>query len=214
MTKNEIDINSVILETHTIPPSEFDGRFTKTALFLLPAISLNVRNKYVFKFFENAFLGDKCYESDIERAIYVLFTVLRNDRDWKPVYEALKKKEEYILDYEIGSDKEGHDQIMIVFQVPEKYSNEYLMFKKGKYSKFSKEYKDKFPKTITDDNNVESESTVWGAMNLSETLRNKVNNIFKVNEKDPDILTEGDEIWEKPLRKREYFRYPIQKAVL
>ena len=205
MTKNEVNVNDVIQETYEIPPSLYDGKFTKTAKFLLPSISLNVRNKFVAKFFQNAFLGDKEYQHDIERALFILFKVDKFDEEWKVVYEALCKKKEYIMDYECGMNNDS-TLIMIVFQVPEEYSNEYYRFKQGKYSKFSKEYKEFFPKMITDEVGNEVESITWGAMNLSETLRTKMNNLFRIDPKDPDVLQPGDEIWEAPRKYREYYR--------
>lgn len=205
MTRNDEIIDKNLEEAYEIPESKYDGKYTKTSQFLLPAISLNIRNIHVSKFFVNAFLGDAEYKTTVQRPVFTLFSIKEYDAEWKAVYNGLKKKEEYVTDYDCGT-KNGNNLLMVVFQVPNKYANEYFNFKLGRYSKFSDEYKALFPERIKDQHGNEKESITWGAMHLSERLRTEMNNKFKNNPFDKDLLKEGDEIWEMPRAFREYYR--------
>lgn len=221
MTKNEISLKDALLEGYITPTSMYDGIYTKTTQFMLPSISVNIKNKIVFKFFVNSYINDVKHEHEYERPIFVLFSVKDfKDKDWEKVYSALILSPNYITDYDCGKQDEDN-LVMIVFRVPDEYARDYYLFKKGKYSQFSQQYKEKFPRFVaTDDNkNEPKESIMWQVINKSDllkeelakefTAKNDNGQYFKQDDYDQMLATfnEMDEIWDIPRKEREYYRY-------
>lgn len=208
MTKNGINLKTLVAERYEIPTSVYDGRFTKTTQFLLPAVNLNIRKKVIWSYFVDAFLDDKEYDHDIQRAVFCLFkTHDPSSQEWKAVYEFLINKEEYVLDYNVGRDNEGNILVMVVYQIPEEAKEIYGLFKRGWYSKFPDWYKEKFIREIQDENGQMIESVLWGAMNKSPQLKAMVEETFGCT------LDDDDELWEKPRPFREYYRYSEGKEL-
>lgn len=206
MLKNEVVLLEILKEDSFVKLGSYDGAYTKTTMFMLPAINIDIRSRFINKYLNNAFLNDRSTPNDFIRPIFLLFNVKNFvERDWKDFSAILSAKEEYITDYYAG--KEGpYNLVMYVFSVPEKWSKEYNLFKNGKYSKFSQEYKDKFPETITLRNGREVESVVWGAMNKSSALKQKIKEEL-FDKKEWNIVESLDEIWEMPKRQTEIFKY-------
>lgn len=204
MRKNDVIVNEAIKETYVIPPSVCDGKYTKTTQFMLPSIGLTNRNHLMRKFFINSFLDDRKHRHEYERPIFVLFGVEDfKDKDWYKVYSALLKSPNYIGDYDCGiQDKKK--LVMMVFKVPDEFEKDYFNFKRGKYSKFSDAYKQKFPQEIADENGNIKESTLWQIMNKSPILMRLLEEDFGLDEGSMD---DAEEIWDRPSRKREYYRY-------
>lgn len=200
MKKNEVNIEQKLLEKFKLPESRYDGKLTKTSQFMLNSISLNILNKHINKYFENAFLGDREFQHSIDRPIFVLFKSDKNDKDWIRVFDVMCSKKEYVLDYYCGQNPEGQDLTMIVYQVPEEFSEDYYNFKKGKYSKFSENYKRKFNEKVINTQGREVESIIWGIIHKSPKMVKEVEEEFDVK------FEEDDEIWERPRRFREYYR--------
>jgi len=203
MTRNETSIKTVAQEPYQVPVSIYDGKYTKTSQFLLPAIDLNIRKPVIFRYFENAFLDDReLIDHDIIRPIFVLWKVPNlQETEWQNIYKFLIGKDEYVTDYEVGMRGLYH-LYMIVFSVPEKYKVLYTQFKQGQYSKFDSEYKKLFPQYVYDSKGETVESIIWGALYKSEILRSKIENEFGTT-----LDPKEDEYWERPRAKREYYRY-------
>lgn len=208
MKRNDTDKMAIAQEHYDVPKSLYDGRYTKTTNFLLPAIDLNIRKKIISQFFVNAFLKDEEMPVQVNLPVFVLFkTVDLKNREWMGIYGYLQSKDEYVTDYNVGKDGFEH-QIMFVFNVPQHYEDLYYKFKRGKYSEFPEEYKTKFPQYVKDEKGNVSESVIWGAMYKSSTLKALVEKEFCL---EPDILTYENEFWERPRPHRETFRYPKSK---
>jgi hypothetical protein len=210
MTNNGVDINEVTKQEYITPVSIYDGKYTKTTQFMLPSVGVNVKNRLIFKFFLNAYLQDMGHRHQYERPIFVLFNVKNfGDRDWEKVYSALVKSPNYINDYDIGK-QEGNSLVMLVFKVPDEFERDYYYFKRGKYSKFSEVYKEKFPKISQDVDGNQKESILWQVVNKDPALKREIEEEFGMDEGELDKPTDGvfaDEIWDIPRKNREYYRY-------
>lgn len=213
MLKNEISINNILQVNFKLPESKFSGRYTKTSMFMLYALDLDLRNRLFSQFFVNAFLGDAEYETDLTNCIYLLFKVknLKN-AEWVRLSEIIGNrpilKQTYVTDYYCGMNGDNH-LIMYVFRIPDKYMNDYYHFRMGRYSKFSKEYKDKFPKETVDRVGKTVETEAYGAITKSKRLKNKWKEEFNLTDEFVDTL---DELWEAPIKDRETYRFKIEET--
>ena len=137
----------VLQEKYKTPDSEYDGVFSKTAQFMIPSIGITITNEKVFKYFKNAYLNDVNHEHNYERPIFLLFSIKDfRVKDWRTVYPILVKAKTFITEYDVGI-QDNQFLVMLVFQVPEQYKDDYFKFKKGNYSSFSEKYKKEFPKS-------------------------------------------------------------------
>ncbi len=104
---------------------------TKSFTYILPMLAPS------FNYFENlecAFIGDSS-KPELDQHIFLLFRY--DGRKHFAAFEAeLRKHPEYHSYYD-----PDHSHVMFVFRVPEVFQGEYGLFKEGKYSKFSNEYK-------------------------------------------------------------------------
>ena len=204
MTKNGIDLKDTIQNDYEIPSSIFDGRYTKTSLFILPTVDINRQSQHVKPYFVNAFLDDKGYEHDFVRPVFVLFrTKSLKDSGWRKLYEAIRTKKEYILDYDLGM-QDGYNLIMCVFKCRDEFKEDYYHFKKGRYSQFSPVYKKKFSETIVDENGSFVKSMMYGVINKTDYMKEKIKTIFVMDDEDVNDMQEW---WDIPRGKREYYRF-------
>lgn len=212
MTMEKIKEAEVLQETYQTPSSEYDRKFSKTSQFMVPAIGINITNKAVFKYFSNAYLTDMQHKHDYVRPIFILFSVDDfEEKDWKNVYTTLTKLPNFITEYDVGV-QDGAYLVMMVFQVPEKFENDYVNFKLGRYSQFSEEYKKKFPEFL--DKEKKKKNIHWQIIHKDEDLKRIVEEEFNMEygELDRPTMWRGNlypaavEIWDKP-NKRECYRY-------
>lgn len=192
----------VLQENYIIPDSIYDGRFNKTTQFMLPAISINVTQPLVFKFFENAFLADRQHKHNYERPIFMLFSVPDyKDKDWKTVYSILTKSKNYITEYDVGIRDDKYF-LMLVFSVPEEFEKDYNNFRIGRYSLFSENYRKKFPEYL--DKEKKRKNIHWKIINKSDDLRKEIEQTFGLTD---TYLKTANEIWDIPRKEREYYRF-------
>ena len=202
MTRNEINITDVIENQWEPNKSDYnkDGRFSKTTQFILPSIELIITPKFL-SFFINSYLQDVEYDHIFKRPLFVLFKSTMS-KEWLELYKELKANKNYKTDYNVGF-KDGWDLIMVVYEVPEQFSSDYLNFRKGKYSQFSVEYKKKFPRFVNS-NNKKEESQIWKIIHKSPELRKFLTDELGLF---GNTLDEEDELWESPRKKEEYYNY-------
>lgn len=215
MTINEIDPKIVIEEDYQVKTTKYNGKYTKSTLFLLPMIDLNSRNRLLSKYLKNTFIDDKGLEHDFDDALFVLFKVPNlRERDWQDLCKAMTLKEpiksHYLISYVVGSEN-GNHLIMFVFQIPKKHLLDFEMFKAGRYSLISDEYKKKFPRKIENASGEEVESLVWGALHKSDNLKNIITKEFNVDKTEATkfrkYVDTWDEIWDSPKENEEIYRY-------
>lgn len=223
MTRNETKIKSTLLNPYTIPSGFYDGLHTKTTQFILPSVSIDMRNRQNCKFFINAFLDDRGRNHNYTRPIFVLMGVNSfEDKEWQKVYNQIVLSKDYIDDYDCGVQDIMSDNkrtstvnlVMLVFSVPDEYAQDYYSFKRGRYSKFSTKYKEKFPR-YSDGNKSGSESYLWRVINKSASLKRELEEEFGMDYGEMDLPTiidgvtypPAEEIWDVPRKEREYYRY-------
>lgn len=209
MIKNEISVREIVENFYELPLSNFDGKYTKTSLFLLSCLDINLYKPIVKKFLINAFIEDMQYKNSFKRPIFCLFKVSNfKDNDWKTIYKICKSKEEFITDYDCGIIKntEGtlENLVMVVFECPKVFQEDYYNFRRGKYSKFSEELKLKLPETILNDSGTKVTSLVYNVVNKTEYMKNKVKEMFGLSEEE---IQDQEEYWDIPRRERECYRY-------
>lgn len=205
MTRNNEVLDEIVKESSKLDESEFDGKYTKTALFMLPSVDIDLRNRLISKYISNAFLNDMEHEHDYVRPIFVLFSVsLQNEVEWRDLCKVLRTKNPcYLDDYYVGKES-GKHLIMYIFSVPDKWKADYFLFKRARYSKFSDEYKSKFPEKVTSKSGTDIESLVWGAMHKSNNLKAFIKKRFAISD---SIVDEMEEIWGELIDRRENYRY-------
>jgi hypothetical protein len=213
VTKTTEDLRTLLLNEHLTPSSIYDGPYTKTTQFMLPAVNIDANNRVVFKYFVNAYLDDKKHNHSYIRPIFILFSIEDfEDREWKKLYKMLVLLTTYVGDYDCGMQG-NKNLVMLVFSVPEKLEKDYYHFKRGKYSKFSVEYQKQFPRYLND--KQEKESILWQIINKSNSLKRDLEKEFKMKtgEFDRSTIIEGkeyppaEEIWDIPRKYREYYNY-------
>lgn len=201
MIKNEVNIKDIMRDKWEVFISTFDGVFTKTTQFMLSSLELNLSTP-MLKSFKNAFLDDVQHEHEYLRPLFLLFTI-EDLKRWEKTHIDMVKNVNYLNDYNLGVDELGKDLIMYVFSVPEKFKMDYHNFRQGRYSHFSKAYKNKFSQYLSIKDKKE-ESIVWQVINKSEGLKRKLEEQFNLS---PNELDSAAEIWDEVRKDREIYNY-------
>lgn len=192
-------------ENYKTPDSEYDGTFSKTAQFMAPAIGIKLTNPKVFKYFKNAYLNDVNHEHNYQRPIFLLFSIKDfREKDWRIVYSILIKAKTFITEYDVGVQN-NEFLLMMVFEVPENYKNDYIRFKRGNYSNFSEQYKKEFPKYLGDPKD-RKKNIHWQIINKDPELKRDIEKKFNLDYGDLDA-SDVEDIWEIPRVEREHYRY-------
>lgn len=105
----------------------------KSRTYLLPLISKDIKLEYDYLLINTYIKFNK--NVDIEYPFGLLYEV-EPSPIWAEYNEYLMSIESYYRGFTIGEDKK-----LFVFRFPDRYTNEYLLFKEGKYSKFDVEAK-------------------------------------------------------------------------
>lgn len=209
----KLQLAEVLQEDYLTQKTEYDGNFTKTSQFMVPLVGIKLSHDLVFKYFVNSYLSDIEHPHEYERPIFILFSVTSfKEADWIKIYNSLIKSPNYLTEYDVGV-QDGKFLFMMVFQIPEKYKDDYLNFRLGKYSLFSDEARLMFPKYINA--NTKKKSTHWQIINKDPELvwivEQKFNmpygEWFKPTIIDGVTYPAPTEIWDKPNKKQEYYRH-------
>lgn len=204
MTKNEINLNDTITENHVSKKSIFDGRYNKTTQFLLLTLGIKLESAMMREFLVNAYLDDKEWDHVHLKPIFLLLKCKDLvSADWKKTVSFLIKNENHIQIYDPGYQN-GYFLTMFVFKCPDKWKNDYTYFKKGQYSKFSKEYKKLFSELTSDEKGTIVKSIPYSVINKTDFVKRKMEKEFGYEFGYFDDL---DEIWDLPRKEQEYYRY-------
>jgi len=127
---------------------------TRSYTYIFPMLGNNAKE---FNFVVNCFIGDR-NKPELENKIFLLLKFSGEKR--------FEEYEKYIKMYPNygGNYDPDNTHVMYYFEVPEKYKKEYELFKKGKYSIFSDEYKRKIFKF----HNIGSKSDVGKVLYRTE----------------------------------------------
>jgi len=218
MTKTENTYN-ILEENYKSKDSIYNGIYNKTTLFMLPAIDFNIRYAPLRKHLVNVYLNDFEYYHDYQCPLFVLLkTKTFEESSYKDLIKSFKDSKFFVCDYSVGTN-EDHNLVMYVFEVPKQFHDVYYNFKGAKYSKFSKEYRNKFPKLTVDNTNKSVESLMWGVINKSTYRKEQVAKHFSIQNAEGKIIDmdaynellsdmeNWDEIWDKIYPKEEVYRY-------
>lgn len=215
MTKDNVTLKELLQEEYLVPTSKYNGKYTKSTLFLLPMLNLSIRDKTISNYLANVFLNDGEYENEYKQSLFLLFKVKNlKDDGFVKLTTLLKKsnsfKDLFLTDYYVGMEDEHH-LLMYVLSIPEDFTADYYHFLGGKYSQMSKAYKAKFPEKVKNSAGVFTESIVYGALHKTENLKKIVSEEFTLTSEDAEILKKeldsADEIWDRVNLFQEIYRY-------
>lgn len=219
MKTNDVDINDVLHHKiiQTINPYNL-GRFNKSTYFLLPIFGYYIGTNMLFNnLLVNLYLNDDQHENLYRKPIFFLFrTKSFLDRDWLELQKLLKKPvflDTYLNEYYLGFEKKDgvYSHLYVyVYQCPKEWEKEYVYFKLGQYSRFSQEYKKKFPKEARSGGKI-VESKIYGAINKTSSLKDYLIKEFNVDVKEEEnfrkMLNNCDELWDGPKLEEEILNY-------
>lgn len=167
-----------------------------STIFLLPGIGHQRRQLLKYGFIA-AYIDDKNHEPHYRNAVYMLFRP--PDMDAFQIfldneYETLSRR------YDRGKILDEYDYgkgyVVVVYGFPERYLSDYRLFLEGKYSRFSEEYKDLFPKKI---DVLENDGSVTEQFSLPYLIFNKVKSLKEFWEEKMGVALDSDsEYWMLP----------------
>ena len=166
-------------------------KYTKTATFLFPLLEIpksifvcDVKNgfgKTIFKNrFLNAYLGDCKIDNYKEGFIFLLLKGFQ-DINFNCFYDTMTAFENYVDDYEFGKN------IVMIYSIPEKFSVDYSLILKGKYSKVSADAKKR----------ILSNSFWGGKPTTLPLILNKSDGLKKEWEKRLATSLNSQEVWSR-----------------
>ena len=220
MLVNDVVIDEILQDDYLDHQSEFNWRrgnrpYNKTSFFCLPMISMSIEGNACAKYLRNAYINDANIEHDFINPLFVLFKVPNiKEKPWQDFVKAASIRDVYITDYYVG--QEGTSSLyMYVFKIPKVYEDDYINFKKGRYSLMSAEYKSKFPQYLYSPSGTKRESRMWGILNKSDSLKDEVVKMFIVptTSSPEDVISlrrdmdNWNEVWDAPNFKSEIFHY-------
>lgn len=204
MTRNEVDQKEILRNEYRTTVSEFDGEYTKSTIFLLPAALINISNANIRSNLVNAYLEDVDHEHDYIRPIFVLFkTEDVKNIEWRKLELDLQNKEEFITTYSCGFQGK-YELLMFVFKCPDEFKDDYYKFKRGKYSEFSTRYKRKFPEIMLNKEGKHVKSLAYAVINKTDFAKEFLKKALLLSNED---IQEFSELWSIPTKEREYYRY-------
>ncbi len=144
---------------------------TKSYTFLLPMC--NIMYKNLPSNFINAYITEN------DKLVLVFDKVDSEDIKFNLFLHSINDNKYYT------EREETNDEILLFFEIPEYFKEDFVKFKQGKYSKFSKEFKDllvyaygdKGKKTIKDTYHA----SLWNTLYPEEFKRKQIAEEFNVN---------------------------------
>lgn len=112
-----------------------------STIFLLPAIQ--IKNSVKKEFYDNGFINTYITTNKIKypyEVIFLLFNPSEFDYQYAGFESRLISNENYIECNDLGNN-----YVLYTFKIPQIFIKEYYLFLDGRYSEFSKEYKELFP---------------------------------------------------------------------
>ena len=162
--------------------------------------------KFLFPLMYDTDISDSMFLSDEFEGIYLGKDNMTNRilLIYKPTntqsFSALDKKLITLNNFDTDLDLEN-GKICYAYKIPDKFLSDVEKFKEGKYSEFSKEYKDNILKfwgvTETDD-------PLYGILEKNDTAKENFNKFAK---KYKELTAEG-EYYPKPDMDQEYIKIP------
>lgn len=179
--------------------NDYTGRRTNSFWFLLPMLKLD-QNLLLNHELVNVYLADHTSQYQYCNSLHLLFKCNKYSQSFNKYLYGLTQHPEYITHY----DTYGEGNLMVVFNIPQEYLNVLELFKSGKYSEFPDNYKELFPKK----NNLGQWRTRWKVFLKHEDLRKAAEEKINIpGDRNPIILPQTAEVWDKPIPKQEVYKY-------
>jgi len=161
----------------------------KSTFCIMPILGIGRDEFYWDFYYLNCYVSVKEY-SDDKNKFYLLFNFEGELQAYLTVKEVLNKSDYY--EKELLHSSIDNDYVVFVFNIPDKYKEEVKKFKRGEYSKFSRDYKNLIFKI----HKVTDKKELYHIIMKTEKRRKRLS--LELNH---DIDTDT-ELWEKP-RKRD-----------
>lgn len=115
---------------------------TITSIFMVPTLKIK-REKFADNNFINAYVKDVRKDVQYENAVYLLFQPTNLDKFRNFLDDEYERTDALVDDYDY---EDGF--VVVVYKLNDKWKEDFVLIKEGKYSKTSKEFQDGFPKVI------------------------------------------------------------------
>ena len=168
---------------------EFSKKTNCSTLFLMPIFKVGIEKLKKYGFI-NTYLDDMHKEDKYERSIYFLFKP-PNMYEFGTFLEEENSRHSFIVD-----DYDYPPYVVVVYQLPEDWKEDYQLFYEGRYSEFSEAYKNKFPKYVHQKGS-DIQSIQWCVFSKSPKLKKEWEDEIGM------ILDNKLELWESPRFDRE-----------
>lgn len=168
-------------------------RWNCSVWFLLPLLKIG-REKLMENGFIDSFLDDVNRERMEEGCFLYLLFQPSNLMRFGEFLEEQRKANNVVDDYDYENGF-----VVVVYKLDDRWVDDYQLFYEGKYSKFSDEFKNMFPKReiITVNGRRRDEITLqWSVFKKSKIL-------IEQWKEEIDIDLSGEELWNKPDTSRE-----------
>jgi hypothetical protein len=116
---------------------------TITSIFMVPTLKVP-KDALKSNGFINAYIKDVDKDVEYENSIYLLFKPENLDKFREFLDSEYERTKAVIEDYDY---EDGY--VVVVYQLNEKYKDDFLLVKQGKYSKTSAGFQKLFPKVVT-----------------------------------------------------------------
>jgi hypothetical protein len=167
--------------------------------FLLPYLGLDTNTLLDFGLV-NTYLADHISQYQWDNNIHLLFNQPKYNSKFNRFIEDLEKHPQYIDSYDVIGD----GTLMVVFSLEEILDVLYL-FKKGKYSEFPEEFKEKYFPKYTSTGVL---SHRWKVFQKHEDMKKVIEQ--KVGEK----LPKDAEVWDIPIPEKEIYKFNENVEIL
>jgi hypothetical protein len=164
---------------------------TITSIFMVPTLKVP-KDALKSNGFINAYIKDVDKDVEYENSIYLLFKPENLDKFREFLDSEYERTKAVIEDYDY---EDGY--VVVVYQLNEKYKDDFLLVKQGKYSKTSAGFQKLFPKVVTIVKNKvarEEISLQYRIFNKNEDLVEFWEDKLGINLQ--GLLGEDFEVWE------------------
>lgn len=179
---------------------------TDTSLFLLPCFGRTYK-EYKELGFVNCFLSDKNRDKVNEKDIHLYLLFRPDPKQSIRLNTIIEKFEDEDKEHLVYLDDYDYDggYTVLVFKFPERFRNDYELFIKGKYSKFSPDFKDTIPERkiaefVNEFNKPEKlagKTTQWMIINKDPRIKRYVEEKYGID------LDGANEYWHLPIMEKE-----------
>lgn len=110
-----------------------EREYNRTSQFLVFVLGIRL-SEFINHGFINSYLGDDGHDPHFQNCIYLRCKPVFSEA-FTDFCEKMDKVSNFVADYDLPSG-----EVMFVFRVPDRYHQDLIHFKNGKYSNISKDY--------------------------------------------------------------------------